>query len=156
MTRPMALSHRVGEVMAPGTLVTALLMSPSGEVKLDPGVLHGRSELEESLTMMAKRDLVGDGQTWQVVWVAIELDQAGTPVRYKGLSVAEILVNASKRVGYKSLAEHVNRMSEAMRGGVNVAKLTVQVRPIVARQLMSIGAEWWDHATDALKQALTS
>ena len=148
------LSNRIGEVVAPHTLVTALLISPTGELKLDPGVLHGRSELESSLTMVVKRDLVGDGEVWQVVWVAVELDQAGTPVRYKGLAAAEMLVNASKRVGYKSLAEQVNRMSEAMRGEVKLATLAPETRMRLKQQLVSIGAELWDRAADSLKQAV--
>ena len=49
MTKAIPLSTGVGEMMAPQTLLTVLILSPLGEIKLDPGALHGRSEIESSL-----------------------------------------------------------------------------------------------------------
>ncbi len=154
--RLIPLSTKLGEVMAPQTLVTVLLLRPDGRVTVEPGALHGRSELESQLTMVPKREEVGGGQPHWFVWVAVELDAANQPVRYKGLSVGEWFVNPDKRLGYKSLAEQVNRMGEAMRGGVNLAKLPPQHRPLVKQQLAAISSELWERATDAVKQSLES
>jgi hypothetical protein len=142
--------------MAPQTLVAALVVGPDGSVKPDAGALHGRSELESGLELVQKRELVGEGKPFWIVWVAVELDQADKPLRYKGLSVCELFVNPEKRLGYKSLAEHVNRMSEAMRGGVNLTKLSAQERQKVKAQLAAIGAELWERSSMSLKQALES
>ena len=154
MTQPVPLTTGLGEVMAPQTLVTALIVSPDGSVKLDPGVLHGRSEMESRLEMAPQKSLVGEGQSIWVVWVAIELDQANAPLRYKGMAVSELWVNLQQRLGYKSMAEQVNRMSEAMRGGVNVARLTPQNRTAVKQKLLSVGAEVWERSAGEIKDAL--
>ena len=154
MEKPILLSSSVGEIVAPQTMVTALMIAPDGTVTLDPGVLHGRSALEGSLQMVAKRDEVPEPQTHRVVWIAVELDAANKPLCYKGLSVADMFVNASARVGFKSLAQQVNRMSEAMRGDVNVNALPASVRQGLKQQLLSIGRELWTRSSEALRQAL--
>ncbi len=154
--RAIPLSTKLGELMAPGTLVTALIVSPDETVKLDPGALHGRSELESQLELVQQKAEVGPGQSCWIVWLSIELDSASHPIRYKGISVCEVFVNVEKRVGYKSLAEHVNRMGEAMRGGVNLGRLTPEMRQLIRQQLVSINRQWWDQSPDALKRAVES
>ena len=147
-------ADKAGGGVAPQTLVTALIVSPDGRVTLDPGALHGRSELESGLEMMQKKELVEQGASFWIVWVAVELDPAQKPLRYKGLSVCEMLVNRERRAGYKSLAEHVNRMAEALRGGTNLITLSPQDRSLVKQQLMAMSLELWERSSDSLKAAL--
>ena len=156
MERVIPLSTGIGELMAPQTLVAALILTPDGHAKLDAGALHGRSDLESQLTWVTQRALVAQGQSYWIVWVAIELDAVEKPVRYKGLSACEMVVNPKQQVGYKSLAEHVNRMSEAMRGGINLTKLKSESRALVQQQLIHLSQELWDHSSDLLKKALAS
>ena len=156
MEHPIPLSTKVGEVMAPQRLVAALIVGPDGHVTLDPGALHGRSELEQQIAWVQRRELVGEGQSCWMVWVAIELDAANQPVRYAGVSACELWVNPQTRRGYKSVAEFVNCMSEAMRGGVQVSRLAPQMRAAVTQQLMTIGPEVWERSADSLKRALES
>lgn len=151
MEKPIALSSASGEIVAPQTLATALIVSPDGSITLDPGVLHGRSALEGRLRMVVKRAELANPQTHYVVWLAIELDASNQPVRYKGLSVAEILAD-SQGAGFKSVAQQVNRMSEAIRGEVKVDALSPEVKRAVQRQLAST-AEVWERSSDSLKQA---
>ncbi len=155
MTKPIALSTSLGEVMAPQTLVTALTVTPLGEVTLDAGALHGRSAMEGRFTFVPTRAQVGEPtQPWWIVWLAVELDAWNQLLRYKGLSVCELAINPERWTGFKSLAEHVNRMSEAMRGVVNVTRLPPHERMAVKAQLFAIGKEQWDHSSDAFKRAL--
>jgi len=142
--------------MAPQTLMTAFIVTPHGEVKLDVGALHGRSEIESQVELVRQKDQVTDGKTYGIVWVAVELDSANKPVRYKGLSVCELLVNQERRIGYKNLAEHVNRMAEAIRGGVNVGRLQPEARTAVKQQLVSIKSDLWERSSYSFKQALES
>lgn len=147
------LSTALGELMAPQTLVTALVVSPDGTVALDPGALHGRSQLEAQVEFVKQPALLADGKTHWIAWVAIELDAANQPVRYKGLAVSELLINPDTRRGYKSVAGSTNRMSEAIRGGVNLATLKPELLPGVKRQLLSINLRLWEEAPESLKQA---
>ena len=63
MGQPIPLSTSVGEVMAPHTLVTAFTISSDGKIVADAGALHGRSELEQSVEWVQRRELVGEGQS---------------------------------------------------------------------------------------------
>ncbi len=173
MTGPISLSNNIGEIMAPGTLVTALTAvarpsacdtsSPAGigparsssawDVRLDPGALHGRSELEQRFHFGPKQSVCEASSCW-IVWLAIELDAANRPVRYKGASLCELLVNSQTKAAYKSMAEHVNRMSEAMRGEVRVERLPVDIRRAVREQLMAIGSELWQQASETFRAAI--
>ena len=140
--------------MAPQTLVMALVLAPDGTVTIEPGALHGRSTIESALRFVQKREELTDAQTYWFVWVAIELDAANQPVRYKGLAASELWVDPTRRLGYKSVAESVNRMAEAMRGGVNLKRLGLKEHSAVREQLVSLSAEGWTRSSPSLKDAL--
>ena len=150
------LSTGLGELMAPQTLVTALIVSPDGTATLDPGALHGRSRLEGQLRLVNKRQEVGQAESFWIAWVALELDEAKAPVRYLGISVSQLLVNHSEQLGYKSVAEQVNRMSESMRGEAKLAQLSRSQRIAVKEQLLAIGAPLWAEASDVFRKAVES
>ena len=144
----------LGEIVAPGALLTALILAPDGTIALDPGALHGRSELEQSLQIAPTFDQVQNAQVYWIVWVAVELDEPETPVRYTGVAVSELWVDPAQKIGYKVLAEHVNRMAEALRGGLNLKTLGAHERALIARQLALLGPAVWERTADALKGAL--
>lgn len=148
------LSSGVGELMAPGILLTALIVSPEKTIQVDAGVLHGRSQIESAVRFVPKRDQVPNGQAYPVVWVAVELDANNRPVRYKGLAVSELWIDRAQGLGYKSLAEQVNRMDEAMRGGIHVTRLDGAVKTAIAAQLRSLSAEAWEGSAPSVKEAL--
>lgn len=154
MSRAIPLSTALGEVMMPGTLITAFILAPDGTVRLDPGVLHGRSAIESAVRFVASRDQVADAQRYWVVWVAVELDGTDRPVRYRGLSVSELWIDPRHGTGYKVLAESVNRMTEAMGGGLNVRVLSGVEKTLVAAQLASLSPEVWERSPQGLKDAL--
>ncbi len=148
------LSSGVGEVMAPQTLVTALILSPDGTIKVDAGALHGRSEIEQTLRMASSRGEPTSAKIYWFLWLAVELDNANAPVRYKGLAASELFVDPSTGVGYKMLTEQVNRMAEAMRGGVNLKTIGAAERAVIRQYLMEFGSGVWEQSADAFKGAL--
>ncbi len=153
-TKHIPLTVGLGEIVVPGTLLTALLLAPDGTIALDPGALHGRSELEQSVQIVPAFDQVLNAQVYWIVWVAVELDASETPVRYTGIAVSELWVDPVQKIGYKVLAEHVNRMAEASRGGLNLKTLGAHERALIAKQLASLSPAMWAQTADALKGAL--
>ena len=156
MGQEIPLSHGVGEVMAPQTLVTAFIFAPDGSIRVDAGALHGRSEIERHTTLVSRQEFLAGGQPFLIVWVAIELDGANRPIRYKGLSVCQLLIDPKQQLAYKSLSEHVNRMGEAIRGDVNISRLSPEQRRMVKQQLVSLGAALWDASDAEFKGALAA
>ena len=154
MTRLIPLSTALGEILSPQTLLTVLVLSPEGSIKVDPGAIHGRSEIEQSVQFVQKRNQINNAQCFWLVWVAIELDVSQRPVRYKGVAVSELWIDPAAKRGYKSLAEAVNRMDEAMRGGVNLKTFGRTERLSIAQQLKAIDSGVWERSIEALKQKL--
>lgn len=154
MTNSIPLASGLGEVMAPGILVAPLVLSPDGQGKFDPGALHGRSQLESQLSFTGQRASVAEGQSHWMVWVAIQLDASNAPVCYHGLSVSELWVDPTRRIGYKSVAAQVNRMAEAMRGDVKVGALTPELRRAVRQHLTTLNPSLWASSSEALKKVL--
>ncbi|MBI3321753.1 MAG: YwhD family protein [Candidatus Omnitrophica bacterium] len=155
MTTAISLSTGMGEIMAPQTLLTALILAPDGAVRIEPGALHGRSSIEASVRFVQSRDQLQDPQLYWVVWVAIELEAStNRPVRYTGLAAAELWVDSAKQACCKVLAEHVNRMAEALRGGISLKSISGHGKALIAQQLIALGAEVWDHSSQTLKEAL--
>ena len=140
--------------MAPQTLVAPLVIGPDGSSAWDAGALHGRSRIEQGLQWVTAREQVPSPCSAWLVWVAMELDASNQPVRYKGLSASEILLNPAQGVGYKSVADHVNRISEAVRGQVNASRLDAAARASVSRHLMTLSGALWNDAPPSLRQAL--
>lgn len=154
MNGAVPLSQGVGEVMAPQTLLTAFVVSPGATISLDPGALHGRSEVERSIRLAPRREDLADARRYWFVWVAIELDGSGGLLCYKGVAVSELWVDEAKRVGYKALAGQVNRIAEALRGGVNLNALDHAGVELVRRQLVAVGSDLWRRSAQPLKAAL--
>lgn len=154
MSQPIPLSSGLGEVMAPQTLVTALTVAPSGDIKLDAGALHGRSELEAGVRFVRQKHELPNARPAWIVWVAIELDRANQPMRYHGLTASELALDLEQGLGYKSLADHVNRISEAIRGVVNIERLPASLKPALRQQLHSIGQALWEGSPSQLKHSL--
>ena len=137
------LNNGIGELMAPQTLVTCIMASPDGAISIEPGALHGRSAVESSVRMAASKDQVPQPQLFWCVWTAIELDAAHAPLRYRGLAASELWIDSSAKLGFKVLAEQVNRISEAIRGGVNLKSIGPQVRAAIAQELETLAPEAW-------------
>ncbi|MDP3722573.1 MAG: YwhD family protein [Candidatus Omnitrophota bacterium] len=154
MAKPIPLTTGLGEVAAPGTLLTTLILSPDGAISVDPGALHGRSAIEQAIRFVPARDQLPNARCSWVIWVAVELDASNAPVRYKGLAVSELWVDPVAKAGYKVLAESVNRMSEALRGGLNLTGLDERARTLVRQQLMALSADLWERSARELKEAL--
>ena len=152
--KSVALRSGLGEVVAPQTLLTSLVLAPDGAITLDPGALHGRSAIEHSVQFVPQRTQLANPQCYWLIWVAVELDASDQPLRYKGLAVSELWIDGTNRLGYKVLAEHVNRMSEALRGGVNLKSLDANARALIARQLTTVSTEVWERSAMSLKDAL--
>ena len=153
MTDAIPLTTGFGEVLAPETLVTVLIAAPDGTIALDPGALHGRSKIEQGLRFVATRDQVPNGERYWLIWVAVALDSHNTLIRYKGVAVSECWVDGQAKLAYKNLPESVNRMSEVLRGDVNLKPLDADTRARVRQHLISMWPELWDQSHASFREA---
>jgi hypothetical protein len=146
------LTVHLGEVMAPGLLVTSLVVAPGGAASLDPGALHGKSQLERTYQPVRKREELVNPLCYRMVWVAVALDQINRPVRYHGVCASALWVDLAQQRYFRSSAESVNRMSQAMRGGVHVSELPVEEREAVGELLARLDPVLWNRS-ESIAQA---
>jgi len=92
------------------------------------------------------------GRTVNPVWVYIR-PAGGGRFRYYGLVAVSMIIDEENGVGYKNLAEHVNQLSKAMNGAVDVSALDEQGLAAL-RTALSQYPEVLANSSDELKQAI--
>lgn len=128
------------------------LIIDGDEVYLDHGTLHARSKVERGIRFTTDKSEVPNGRRCWVVWVAVDRNEEGR--FYGGLAACEMLIDSEARIGWKILADHVNRMDKAMKRHFLVEGLSETEKRNLRDFLMNYNREWWDRSPEALKEAL--
>ncbi|MFO7265486.1 MAG: YwhD family protein [Bacillota bacterium] len=134
-----------------GARLTAIVVD-GDQAWFDEAALHGRTALEQSIRWVKSPEEVPNGRTIHPVWVYIR-PAAGGGFRYYGLVAVSMLIDEENGVGYKNLADHVNKLSKAMNGAVDVSAL--DDRGLAAlRAALSQYPEVLENSSDELKAAI--
>jgi len=121
-------------------------------VFIDNGAIHAKSDLERGLTFVKTPDeLVNPRVVW-VFWVTLKRFEGVQG--YHGLVSYRILIDDEQKLGYKSLAEQVNKMDKAVRGTVDISAVPVTVTVRVRDFLQRIRPDLWEHAAQAFQASL--
>lgn len=134
-----------------GAKLTAIVVD-GDEARFEEEALHGRTALEQSVTWVDSEDDVPAGRTIYSVWVYIRPAARGT-FRYFGLVAVSMLIDEENGVGYKSLGDHVNKLSTAMGGAVDVGILDDAGRAALLKALQQY-PEVLANSSDELKEAV--
>lgn len=134
-----------------GAKLTAIVVD-GRRAWFDEAALHGRTALEQSVTWVKSPEEVPAGRTVNPVWVYIR-PAGGGRFRYYGLVAVSMIIDEENGVGYKNLAEHVNQLSKAMNGAVDVSALDEQGLAAL-RTALSQYPEVLANSSDELKQAI--
>src|SRR5690606_17218003 len=119
---------------------------------VDEAALHGRPALEQSVTWVKSPEGAPAGRTVNPASGSIRA-AGGGGIRYYGLVAASMSIDEESGVGYKNLAEHVNQLSKAMNGAVDVSALDEQGLAAL-RTALSQYPEVLANSSDELKQAI--
>ena len=117
---------------------------------VDNGSLHGRSAVEVEVEFVDDRESLGSPRRVSLVWLARE----GPPhdlQGYLGLVAVEMVIDQGAGRGWKDLAEHTNRMTDAIRGTVDVGVLTEDERGQVRSLLEALDSERLQAASHILE-----
>ncbi len=135
-----------------GASIFGIIFTENGAI-LDNGSLHGRSAVEEGVEFVTERETLENPRRVPMVWLARE----GHPQElkgYLGLVAVEMVIDHEAGRGWKNLAEHANRMTDAVRGEVDVGLLTKDERAQVRSLLEALDAgqlQAAPHLLDALE-----
>lgn len=134
-----------------GAKLTAVVVD-GDRAWFDEAALHGRTALEQSVRWAKSPDEVPGGRTVHPVWVYIR-PAPGGGFRYVGLVAVSMRIDEAAGVGYKSLAHHVNQLSKAMNGHVDLSELDAAGRAALLEALKKY-PEVLANSPEAVKEAL--
>jgi len=123
-----------------------------GEAYIDIGAMHAKSRVERGIRFTANKEEVPNGRPVWVVWVAVDRDEHG--FFYGGIASCEMLIDEEARIGWKILADHVNRMDAAIKRKVMLDNLGPAEKAALRKLLVEHNAQWWERSPQALKDAL--
>lgn len=127
-----------------------------GRAFVDIGAMHARSEVERGVKFTTNReDSDGEGRKpYWLVWVTIDHKEDGP--YYAGVTACEMVVNKTKRRGYKILADHVNKMDKSMKRNIIVEHMDDKSKKVLADFLSDLNPDLWERSEEKLKSDLAN
>lgn len=122
------------------------------EAKIDLGLLHGKSAAERRIKFVSNKDEVPDGKDYWAVWVSVDRNEQGP--YYAAAAACYLLVDREAKRGWKNMAEHVNRMDDALKRKNRLDDLGQRERKALKELLMDNDEAMWNNSPDELKQLL--
>lgn len=122
------------------------------KAKIDLGLIHAKSAVERGVTFTSDEGTVPGGTMYWVVWVAVDRDEHGP--YYAGATACPMRIDREKRIGWKNLAFHVNRMDDALKRRVKLTELGEVEKTALRDLLIQHSEEMWANSKEELKKQL--
>ncbi|AUS10268.1 hypothetical protein C1X05_16465 [Laceyella sacchari] len=124
------------------------------QAKIDLGLIHAKSAVERGVKFTSNEDEVPEGTLYWVVWVAVDRDENGP--YYAGAAACPMRIDREKRIGWKNLAFHVNRMDDALKRRVKLSEMGETEKAALKAFLIKHNEEMWKNSKAELKAQLPS
>ncbi|GMA62237.1 YwhD family protein [Alicyclobacillus fastidiosus] len=124
------------------------------EVFVDNGAIHAKSRLEVGVKFVPSLDEVPNPRRVEGVWVTLKRQESG--LGYTGAMPFELWIDSANKLGYKKLSDHVNQMDKAVRGQVDLSRMSSEAIQKVGQYVQTIRPDLWENATDAFRSAFSS
>lgn len=124
------------------------------QAKIDLGLIHAKSRVERGIRFTSNREEIQQGEWYWVVWVAIDQNEQGP--YYAGVTACPMMIDHEARRGWKNLADHVNRMDDALKRRIKVDEMGDIEKKALKERLIAHNEDMWRNSTSELRQALSS
>jgi hypothetical protein len=121
--------------------------------KIDLGLIHAKSVVERGIQFTSNPEEVPQGKPYWIVWIAIDRAEYGP--YYAGATACSMIVDKEKRKGWKNLAEHVNRMDDALKRRIQLTQLGDREKAALKKLLIEHNPEMWENSKAELKEQLS-
>jgi YwhD family len=118
---------------------------------IDNGAIHAKSELERSVTFAKSKDELSSPRLVYVFWITLKRSEG--KMGFHGAMPFVIWIDEQAKLGYKSLAEQVNKMDKAVRGQIDLSDIPDEVRLKVRDFLVNLRPDLWENAATAFRAA---
>jgi hypothetical protein len=123
------------------------------EAYIDIGAMHAKSKVERGIRFTPNKEEVPGGRTVWIVWVAVDRSRE-SGAYYAGLTACEMKIDTEKRIGWKILADHVNKMDHAMKRRFVLDGLNEREAQALKRVLVEHNPGMWERSPQELKDKL--
>ncbi|EPZ48236.1 MULTISPECIES: YwhD family protein [Alicyclobacillus] len=123
------------------------------EVFVDNGAIHAKSRLEVGIKFVSSLEEVPNPRHIEGIWITLKRQANG--LGYTGAMPFELWIDSDSKLGYKKLSDHVNQMDKAVRGNVDLSRLSKEAVVKAGQFLQTVRADLWENATDAFRAAFS-
>jgi hypothetical protein len=120
--------------------------------KIDLGLIHAKSVVERGIQFTSDPEEVPQGKSYWIIWIAIDRNEHGP--YYAGVTACSMMVDQAKRKGWKNLAEHVNRMDDALKRRIQLTGLGAREKAALKKLLIEHEPKMWENSKAELKEQL--
>lgn len=117
--------------------------------KIDLALIHAKSSVERGIKFTPNREEVTNGEEYWIIWVAVDRNEIGP--FYAAATACPMIVDREKRVGWKNLAFHVNRMDDALKKRSKLDELPSREKETLRAFLISHNEEMWNNSVEMKK-----
>lgn len=129
----------------------AAILVDGDRAQVSPGALHAKSPVELGVRWVDDPARVPAGREYWVVWIA----QGGGGGRgVRGAVASPMWIDRDAMVGYKQLARHVNDMSRALKGVIDLGGLSAAQRRAVGEAIRARAPQVWQATDPAVRAEL--
>lgn len=136
--------HRTPEALS----TLSAIVIDGVDIRVDNAAIHGKSWPERGIRFVRDPDEVPNPRRVVVVWVTLRRHPAGLGIN--GLAACTMQIDAEAGVGYKNLADQVNKMDYAVKGRILLDLLTPEEHNMLGAFLKAQRAELWENAQEAV------
>ncbi|MDR6225412.1 YwhD family protein [Desmospora profundinema] len=122
------------------------------DARIDLGLIHAKSKVERGIKFSGDPADTPGGQDYWVVWVAIDRNEEGP--YYAGVAACPMRVDREARRGWKNLADHVNRMDDALKRRIRLDGLGATEKKALKKLLLENDEAMWHRSSEELKEVL--
>ena len=142
-----------GKHDTPDELSTLSAIVIDGEtIAVDNAAIHGKGKFERKITFQRKVEDVPNGRRIELIWVTLRKRDGA--LGYSGVGGSSVLIDDEQGVGYKNLADQVNKMDGAMKGRIMLDDMPEQERDRLLVYMRDLRPELWEHANPELTKQL--
>lgn len=135
--------------------ITSVIIDPeNNDVYIDMEAMHGRSKIEKKVRFQPNKEGLIDPTLYWIVWVGVNRGKQGP--YYSGVGACEVQVSKEERrirLGYKSMPEQVNSLSQVLKNKSNLTAMDANSKQLLKDFLYNFNIDYYNHATDEFKKA---
>jgi len=127
--------------------LSAIIIDGS-EVYIDNPAIHGKSKVERGIRFSKDPDEVANPRRVALVWATLRRATLGQGIN--GLGASLMYIDETAQIGYKNLADQVNKMDGAVKGRVQLEVLDEREHQLLGDFLQAQRDELWANATETV------